>query len=118
VSISGDTIVVGARREDSNATGVNGDQDNDDARDSGAAYVFVRNETTWTQKVYLKAGSAQENGAFGLAVAVDEYIVVGNAGSAIVFGSEIGITTTGLAGTTGTTGTTDEIESGRCCMLP
>jgi len=33
--------VVGAPREDSNATGVNGDQANNSAGDSGAAYVFI-----------------------------------------------------------------------------
>jgi hypothetical protein len=42
VSISGDTIAVGAHGEDSNATGVNGDQSNNNATDSGAVYVFVR----------------------------------------------------------------------------
>ena len=57
VSISGDTVVVGARGEDSNATGVNGDQSNNLAIDSGAAYVFVRNGTIWTQQAYLKASN-------------------------------------------------------------
>jgi hypothetical protein len=41
VALSGDTLVVGAPREDSNATRVNGDQANNLAHDSGAAYVFV-----------------------------------------------------------------------------
>jgi hypothetical protein len=41
VSISGDTIVVGAYWEDSPATGVNGTQ-GDGSTNSGAAYVFVR----------------------------------------------------------------------------
>ena len=48
VAISGDTVVVGAYGEDSNATGVNGDQSDNSAADSGAAYVFVRSGTTWT----------------------------------------------------------------------
>ena len=42
VAISGDTIVVGAEFEDSNAVDVNGDASNDTVADSGAAYVFVR----------------------------------------------------------------------------
>jgi hypothetical protein len=42
VAISGDTIVVGAFFEDSIATGVNGNQTNDHAEDSGAVYVFTR----------------------------------------------------------------------------
>lgn len=49
VAVSGDTIVVGARNESSNATGVNGDQTNNNVFDAGAAYVFVRNGTTWSQ---------------------------------------------------------------------
>jgi hypothetical protein len=48
VSISGGTIVVGAPLEDSDATGVNGNQNNNAANDSGAAYVFVRGSTGWT----------------------------------------------------------------------
>jgi hypothetical protein len=52
VSISGDTIVVGAYWEDSNATGVNGDQNNNGsiAGKSGAAYVFVRDGSIWLKK--------------------------------------------------------------------
>ena len=41
VSVSGDTVVVGAYGEDSNATGVNGNQSNNRASLSGAAYVFT-----------------------------------------------------------------------------
>jgi len=33
-------LVLGAYLEDSNATGIDGDQDNNDAGGSGAAYVF------------------------------------------------------------------------------
>ena len=40
VAISGDTVVVGALGEGSNATGVNGDENNNSAQWSGAAYVF------------------------------------------------------------------------------
>ena len=39
VSLSGDTLAVGAYWEDSNATGVNGDQNDNSARSSGAVYV-------------------------------------------------------------------------------
>jgi len=65
VAVSGDTVVVGAGGEDSSATGVNGDETNDDAPDSGAAYVFVRSGTTWTQQAYLKASNAAEGDGFG-----------------------------------------------------
>ena len=44
VAMSGDgrTLVVGARMENGAATSVNGDQDNNAAGQSGAAYVFAR----------------------------------------------------------------------------
>ena len=48
VAISGDTVVVGAWQEDSNATGVNGTQSDNSATNAGAAYVFVRSSGTWT----------------------------------------------------------------------
>ena len=50
VAVDGNTVVVGAHLEDSNATGVNGNQANDFAVDSGAAYVFTRIEGVWTQQ--------------------------------------------------------------------
>jgi hypothetical protein len=39
--MSGDTVVVGALNEASNATGVNGNQSNNSAAFSGAVYVFT-----------------------------------------------------------------------------
>ncbi|MBL8694734.1 MAG: integrin [Planctomycetes bacterium] len=78
VSISADTILVGAYAEDSNATGVNGDQNNNTAVDSGAAYVFVRNGGIWSQQAYLKASNTGSNDFFGWAVAVSgDTIAVG-----------------------------------------
>jgi len=78
VAISGDTIVVGAAWEDSSAVGVNGDQNNNDTEDSGAAYVFVREGTTWTQQAYLKASNTGFGDGFGWAVAVSgDTIAVG-----------------------------------------
>ena len=43
--------------EASNATGINGGQNDNSAAAAGAAYVFVRNGTTWTQQAYLKASN-------------------------------------------------------------
>jgi hypothetical protein len=71
VAISGDTLVVGAEKEDSSATGVNGDQNDNSATDSGAAYVFVRNGTTWSQQAYIKASNTGENDHFARSVAID-----------------------------------------------
>ena len=78
VSISGDTIVVGARMEDSNAIGVDGDQTNNGARRSGAVYVFVRNGTSWSQQAYLKASNARATHRFGTSVSISgDLLVVG-----------------------------------------
>ena len=70
VSLSGDTLAVGAIGERSDATGVNGPQDNDNARGSGAAYVFIRNFGLWTQQAYIKASNTGIEDAFGSAVAI------------------------------------------------
>jgi uncharacterized delta-60 repeat protein len=70
VAVSGDTVVVGANNEASNATGVNGDGTNNSASYSGAAYVFTRSGTTWSQQAYLKASNAGAGDYFGRSVAV------------------------------------------------
>ena len=81
VAISGDTIVVGAEREASNATGVNGNQTDNSALGSGAAYVFVRNGTNWTQQAYLKASNTEQFDAFGRRVAISgDTVVIGASG--------------------------------------
>ncbi len=78
VAVSGDTVVVGAVVEDSNATGVNGNQANNSAGDSGAAYVFVRSGTNWAQQAYLKASNTDADDQFGFSVAVSgDTLVVG-----------------------------------------
>lgn len=82
VSISGDTIVVGAVFESSSTTGVNSTP-NDDLFGAGAAYVFTRNEGVWTQQAYLKASNTDSfnNSSFnrfGCSVSVEsDTLVVG-----------------------------------------
>ncbi|MFO1541176.1 MAG: hypothetical protein ACKOTZ_12170, partial [Chloroflexota bacterium] len=70
VAIDGDTIVVGARSEDSSATGVDGDGTDDSASSAGAVYVFARSGTTWSQQAYLKASDTDAGDSFGEAVSV------------------------------------------------
>jgi len=80
VAVSGGTVVVGAKGEDSSATGVNGDQTNDLEENSGAAYVFTRSGATWSQQAYLKASNTGAGDNFGWSVAIDnDTIVVGAA---------------------------------------
>jgi len=70
VALSGDTLAVGALCEDSAATGVDGNQADNSASSAGAAYVFVRSGTTWTQQAYVKASNTGAGDQFGTPVAL------------------------------------------------
>jgi len=83
VSISGDTVVVGAQLEDTGGA------------NAGAAYVFTRSGTTWTQQAKIQSSDIEASDQFGISVAIDgDTIVVGanledaggaNAGAAYIF---------------------------------
>ena len=62
VSISGDgnTAIVGAYFEDTGAF------------NAGAAYVFVRSGSTWTQQAKIQASDKQESDYFGYAVSISD----------------------------------------------
>ncbi|MGQ9926873.1 MAG: FG-GAP repeat protein, partial [Chloroflexaceae bacterium] len=78
VAIDGDTIVVGARFEDS---GNPANPNDNSAQDTGAVYVFTRSGATWIQQAYLKAAIRDPGDDFGFAVAIDgDTIVVGASG--------------------------------------
>ena len=70
VSADGNTLAVGAYKEDSDANTIDGDQNNDDAADSGAVYVFGRIDGAWSQRAYLKADNADVEDNFGGSVAI------------------------------------------------
>ncbi|MEK6644313.1 MAG: FG-GAP repeat protein [Planctomycetota bacterium] len=85
VSLSGDTVVVGA-----------GLDDHTSLMEPGAAYVFTRCNGSWSQQAKLTASDAANGDRFGASVAIDQnWVVVGansddhvggaNAGSAYVF---------------------------------
>ncbi len=80
VSISGETVIVGAPYEDSSTRGVNS-APNESASEAGAAYIFVRTGTNWTQQAYLKpaaVGTTQVSDYFGISVAVSgDMVIVG-----------------------------------------
>ena len=79
--LSGDTLVVGAFSEDSSATGVNGDGDDNSASSAGAAYVFQRSSGAWLQDAYLKASNTDASDGFGWAVDINgDRVVVGATG--------------------------------------
>ena len=69
VALSADTLAVGARGEDSAATGVNGDQGNSIGQ-SGAVYIFSRTAGIWSQEAYLKASNTEAEDGFGFSLAL------------------------------------------------
>lgn len=72
VSLSGDTLAVGAENEGSASPGINGDQTDDSAPVAGAVYVFVRNGAIWSQQAYLKASNPGPNDMFGHSLSLNE----------------------------------------------
>lgn len=72
LNADGDTLAVGAPGEDSNATGIDGDQDDRSSADAGAAYVFVRDgNRVWSQQAYVKSSNAKSHDWFGSCLALD-----------------------------------------------
>ena len=68
LSADGNTLAAGAISEDSAATGINGDQNDNSKQSAGAAYVFTRAGTKWTQQAYVKASNTGAMDLFGYAV--------------------------------------------------
>jgi hypothetical protein len=68
LSANGNTLAVGAMGEDSSATGINGDQNDNSQPGSGAVYIFTRNGSAWSQQAYIKASNTFANTLFGYAV--------------------------------------------------
>ena len=94
VALAGDTLAVGAWREDSNAGGVNGNQGDNSAPEAGAVYVFTRSDGVWSQQAYVKASNtgADDNFGWSVALAGDTLAVgaVGEASSAVGVGGNQG----------------------------
>ena len=66
VGISGDYAIVGSRNEDTGGT------------DAGAAYIYVRSGTTWSEQQKIQSSDIEAGDSFGGAVSIDgDYITVG-----------------------------------------
>jgi photosystem II stability/assembly factor-like uncharacterized protein len=63
-------LPVGAQVENGGSKGINGDQKNQSAEDSGALYFFTRTAGMWKQVAYVKASNAQAYDEFGSAMAL------------------------------------------------
>jgi hypothetical protein len=71
LSLSGDLLLVGAWAEDSAATRVDGNELDNRAAESGAAYLFHRVGTRWRQLAYLKAPNTDAGDFFGVSGSID-----------------------------------------------
>jgi hypothetical protein len=102
VALSGDgnTLAVGSEFEDGSGTGI-GSTPDDSAFQAGAAYVFTRSGSTWSQQAYVKASNTGANDGFGKRLALSgdgDTLAVGAAGEA--------------SGSTGIGGTPNESSPG------
>jgi hypothetical protein len=67
VSISGDYAIIGAAYDD-----------NENGVDAGAAYIFKRSGTNWTQEIKLTASDGRAADLFGISVSINaDYAIVG-----------------------------------------
>lgn len=72
LSGDGNTLAVGAEQEDSNSTGINGDQLDNTATNSGAVYVFTKTGNMWNQEAYIKASNTNGGDHFGHFIALSQ----------------------------------------------
>jgi hypothetical protein len=93
LSGTGDTLVVGAWYEASDAIGVGGNQADSSDVKAGAAYVFTRGATSWSQAMYVKASNTDPGDLFGSAVAMSA-----DASTLVIGASAEASSATGIAG--------------------
>jgi hypothetical protein len=72
ISSNGSILAVGTWLDSSQATGINGDQLDQSATNAGAAFIFTRAGSTWTQKSYVKAPNTDAQDRFGHALKLDD----------------------------------------------
>jgi len=70
LNADGSVLAVGTYLEDSSASGVNGNQTDNSAKDTGAVYVFVRRNNMWRQQAYIKASNPDDNDFYGFAISL------------------------------------------------
>ena len=72
LSSDGSTLAVSETSDPSNATGINGDQKNTGAPDSGAVFIFNHSGDTWSQQAYIKPWNTTTPGLlFGYSVGLN-----------------------------------------------
>ena len=61
---------MGSQLEDSASQGIGGRQDDDSATESGAVYLFTRNNNVWTQDAYVKGANTENYDEFGSSISL------------------------------------------------
>ena len=61
---------MGAVWDASNTTGIDGSQADNSMFQAGAAYIFKRSASNWTQQAYIKASNTDDMDQFGYAIAL------------------------------------------------
>lgn len=79
IALAGDTLVIGSYLEDRQASGINSEPAAQRSPESGAVYVFTRNDSQWTQRAYIKASNARSGDMFGYSAALspDGWLALG-----------------------------------------
>ncbi len=72
LSADGTVLAVGADKERSSSTGINGDQSDNSFTDSGAVYVFRYDGSNWAQEAYVKPSNTESDSAFGWSVSLSD----------------------------------------------
>ncbi|MBK8171863.1 MAG: integrin [Sandaracinaceae bacterium] len=77
ISADGSTVLVSTSREGSSAVGINGDESDNSAVQSGAVYLLQRVGSAWTQEAYLKASNSEAGDQFAaIGISGDAHTIV------------------------------------------
>jgi hypothetical protein len=77
--LSANMLAVGQHIEPSNAKGIDGDDTDTSAPNSGAVFVFERTGTAWAQQAYIKPSNTRSLALFGFSLSlVGDKLVVGS----------------------------------------
>ncbi|PKA82561.1 FG-GAP repeat protein [Ulvibacter sp. MAR_2010_11] len=72
LSQDGTILAVSHAGENSNATGINGDDSNNLATTSGAVFIFSKSNGIWSQEAFIKASNTDTGDLFGFSMALND----------------------------------------------
>ena len=73
ISADGNTLAVGAPKDDSSTAGINNTSTDDgSSNNSRAVYIFSRNSSSWSQQAYIKADNVSSSDGFGSTISLSQ----------------------------------------------